>query len=955
MKIKRSLTVAVTLAGSSLVGFVPTDVQAQDISEEVPKAFTAMGASKGEEAQGILAKVMVKYKGRGKTLYGGKFGALYYNKGFCELKIAGKLKAAGGPENIAKANGYYDMAVESFKECYKIPSDEKSDNLYHIRCLLYMGQAQQSSKDYSTAIESYKKFLAEREEGRDKYDPGTYSINMAICHFRLGEPDFKKGIQYFETSLNNKDKWKTPDEAIVSCFQALTEAVIKTKKEQALIDFLNQNRAAITLRPYQMVRFAPFFQKLAAQSMEANMMYAAFNLFALIPGSDSAVDDLQVIQKSLALYPNEGIKDGVNLIAKARLAKDLKKLQGEIKSGDPQEVYGLTVLAYTHEKAGNVRGAFAAYKQLELYFNKSSKREDNLYNLVRTSAKMNQIDLVQEHGQVFLDDYPESKHVPVVRSFMLTNLFASGQYKTCLKVASGMIDKLKKGTDQHDLCLHVLSASKFYLGDFVGAHPQLLEHVATYPKSDYKIAAEFFIELEFKGSSVEELAYNLKGNIFQGDSDLESAKKYYLKALEVAESRGNDVVAGEALNYLVSLLGSEKSGDEPNTNLKEAISYYDKFWKNYQSSPFKAQVAVAGIPALSSVKRSDEALANLQAVISEKAALPNSAGLEEAIGSYTKYWLQNKVNNKVSEADAADQLKDHYYAFPDINVKNVRARAMLRIAIIGVYEESLVKAEKESDNKSLGLNQARINQLFKELKNDFPVKDLSNFVLIRIGDYLRKRSKTPRQALPYYEERLARKAVRGQINAQFGIADIFGLSSNSAEQEKAIVTLENIIRKNSDNKKQCDEALYRIVEIYGKREDWSNVVAKANEYNKSYKKSKSRVTFLLAQAYENQNKVEDAIKSYTAVYISNTSNWSISIPALDRASQLMWKKGDQQKAYEFSARYIKSSQKAYDANKVEMDVDVRKAWESVRDRVKSWEQGGKIETLQQIRARKNGK
>lgn len=997
-----------------MVGMVPSLVEAQNINEAVPMAITAMKQSKWEEAQAILAKVVEAYGDRGQQLFGGRFGVIYYNKGFCEIKIAGKLGALGGQANLDKASSYYELAKGSFENCYKFPSDDKGQNLYHKRCLLYWGQAHQSLGEYEDAIKKYKKFLAEKDDERDKYDPGTFAIGMAICHFRLEKPDFKAGIQYFETALNNKDKWQTPDEAVVTAFQALTEAVIKTKNEQALIDFLNQNRAAISLQPNLMVRFTPFFQKLAVEAMDADMMYAAFNLFGLIPGSTAAVDDMQVIQDSLALYPRKGIKDGVNLISKDSLKLAIKKVKDEVKAGDPPEVLALSALAFTHEKMHNIRGSFAAYEQLELYFNKSKKREDHLYHLVRTSSSTGQVFLVEQYGKVFLDAFPNSKYIDGVRSFMLSSLFASGEYKKCLEVASSMIETLKKPSKQHDLCLHVLGGSMFYLGQFVDAHPYLVEHVETYPKSDYKIAAKFFvgsnlsrlqqwakaalkldeflaeypdakvnvylpfalydranvhfseneyekalvllnrIEAEFRGSSIEEMAYNLKGNILQSDGNREEAEKYYLKALVLAETKDSDMVAGESLNYLVGLLGVEKINKEPNPNMKDAISYYDKFWKNYQESPYKAQVAVAGIPALSEAKRGDEALANLQGVIAEMAALSNPAGLEEAIGSYTKYWLLNKTTAGVSEAEAADQLKDHYYSFPRINSENVRARAMLRIAIIGVYEESLQKAEKEKNSTALGLNQARINQLFKELKNDFPVAKLSDFVLVRVGDYLRRKSTNPRNALPYYEERLKRASINGRVNAQFGIADVLGQSEDASEQQKAIATLQEVIKASKDDKTQRDEALYRIIEIHAKRGEWDQVVTKANEYKSNYTRSKSRVLFLLAEAYEKKNATEDAIKAYTAVYISNTSKWEVGVPALTRATKLNWDAGNQQDAYQAAARFIKGSTKAYNENKTDMPDDVREAWETLDAQVKEWEKSGRIKTLkEQEDAKKN--
>ncbi|SHI73884.1 Tetratricopeptide repeat-containing protein [Rubritalea squalenifaciens DSM 18772] len=1011
MKIQRSVTFAITLAGASMLGMAPADVQAQDINEAVPMAFKEMNGRNWEKAQSILAKVVDVYAERAKQLYGGKFGVIYYNKGYCELKIGGKLKAAGGPENLDKANKYYEMAKQSFANCYKFPSDDKGKNTYHKKSLYYWGQSAQAMGEYKEAITQYKKFLDEREEGRDEYDKGIMALSLAICHFKLEKPDMKQGIQYFETALNNKDQWNTPDEAIVTAFQALTEAVIKTKNEQALIDFLNQNRAAITLRPFEMVKFTPFFQKLAVEAMEEDMMYAAFNLFALIPGTKVSISELELLKSELALYPRDGIKDGPHVIAKADIDKNLTKLRTEDRAGDPHEVLALSALAFTHESKGNVRGAFAAYEQLELYFNKSKKREENLYNLVRTSARIGEVMLTEQYGSEFLKSYPGSKHESQVRSFMLSSLFASGEYEKCEEVAGAMIGQLAKPSKQHDLCLHVLGGSKFYLGKFVDCHQLLLDHVKMYPKSEYKIAAEFFvasnlsrlqdwkqaalkldeflkkypdpaknvyipfalydranvhysegeneqalvllnrIEKEFKGTSIEEMAYNLKGNIMQSDGDREGALTYYNKALTLAEHKGNGIVASESLNYLVGLLGVEKIGKEPNPNLKDALPFYDKFWKEYPDSPYKAQVAVSGMPAMKEAGRSDEALAKLQAVIAEMAKKENPAGLDAAIGSYTKAYLES--------GKTADQLKDHYYKFPGVDFNDTRTLAMLRIAIIGVFEDNLKKAEAAKDQAAINLSQSRIKVLFNDLKADYPVEKLSNFVLVRVGDYLRKKTDNPRQSLAYYDERLKRPQVNGRINAQFGKADILGQSSNAGERKQAVTILNEVIEAANEeggaDRKIRDEALYRIIEINNTEKDWKALAENAEKYKKEYSSEKARVMFLLAQAYESMSNVEKAIKAYTEVYIANMANIAISAPAISRSTELMWEKGDKQKAYEAAARFINSSEESFNKIKDDLDDEVAEKWLEIQTRVKTWEAGGEIKTLEEIKKEREGR
>ena len=97
-----------------------------------------------------------------------------------------------------------------------------------------------------------------------------------------------------------------------------------------------------------------------------------------------------------------------------------------------------------------------AYEQLELYFNKCKKREEYLYNLVRSSAIIGKVLVTEKYGSLFLKTFPNSKYVESVRSMMLTSLFMEGEYEKCIEVATIMLPKLPKPSKQHDICLHVL-------------------------------------------------------------------------------------------------------------------------------------------------------------------------------------------------------------------------------------------------------------------------------------------------------------------------------------------------------------------------------------------------------------------------------------------------------------------------------------------------------------------
>ena len=137
------------------------------------------------------------------------------------------------------------------------------------------------------------------------------------------------------------------------------------------------------------------------------------------------------------------------------------------------------------------------------------------------------------------------------------------------------------------------------------------------------------------------------------------------------------------------------------------------------------------------------------------------------MNAFSDFFLQK-------EGNTPEQLKDFYYSFPGIDISNRRVLALLRIAIIGVFEEQIKTAEANEDKDLVLKYSSGIKALFKDLKGEFDPAQLTNFVLIRVGDYLRKKTSAPKQALPYYEELLSRDDKFGEFKARLGISRCVG-------------------------------------------------------------------------------------------------------------------------------------------------------------------------------------
>jgi len=998
-------------------------VQAQDFATQRSMASKAWKDGEYEKCQAMYERIVSTYGKRAPMLWGPQFGLIFYKKGMSELKLASMAKRNNNLDNAAE---WFEKAAVSFKTCYeKFPNGAAgmadTINTAHKAALQRWAEASMGKGEYKQAIDLYKKFLKEREQ-RDKIlpTPGGFYLNMAICHFLMEEPKIAEGIRHFETALQNREKMKTSDNGIMAAFLALSKAVIAKKDEQAMVDFLNKNRADITLEPYQMHEFTPLFMKLAADSLESEMYVASFNLYALIPDSVEVLQDIQVRVDQLG--GRRGIRDGFNIVELERLKKGADKIRKKQSDGASSDAQALTAMAYLHDHVGNQRGVYGVLEQLEFYYSNCKTREDNLFNLVRVSSIIGEIFDTEKYGSRFIKDYPESDKVESVRRMMLSSLFFGGEYEKSLEVATFMIDKLSKGTPQHDICLFVLGGSHFYLGHFEKAQPFLDQHVEEYPESKLIMHSEYFqasnltrlqywekaaklldafltkypepgkniylpnalydranchfseseyppalvlldrLEKEYSENVVIDMAYNMKGNIFESTAKLEDAEKYYNLALDISEKRENKLVAGEALSYLVGMLGIEKRDKKPNPRIKDAVPFYDKFMKEYPNSPYKPQVVVYGMPAMKAVERTDEALENLQAVISDLAGHENQSFLEECVNAFSKAFLEKKGNTP-------EKLKELYYNFPGIDLANKRTLALLRIAIIGVYETEIQKAITQKDEALQSKYQSGIKILFQDLRTEFNPKELTNFVLLKVGDYLREKTSAPKQAVPYYEELLSRKDKFGEFKARLGIADVMGRSDNTADNKKALVQLDEVFKRAKDDRPTQEKSLFRMVEINAKIGDWKGCQKRAREYLKEkFTKKTALVSYLFAKSFDELKEENDALFYYSMVVARYPGYIQISAPSVHRVMEMLWDRDlpagamvgkgpkaiklemrDRQNAFSgIGLKYVNSTRRIRDTNAKITDSE-KEAWDAVAALVKSYESSGEVKSAEQLK------
>ncbi len=804
--------------------------QEEDLGTLIGKAQEAMKAEKWEDALAAITIAEERFGKAGQLMaYGPQFGAVHFHKGTCEMKLK-----------------RWTDAMRSFEICYRdFPNTANATdtgNVFQKMALLKWGEAAMAAGNWELAISRFRKFLKERDRGRDKYPQGMFHIGMAICGYRSGH--IPEGNENLEIAIRNKHAFRTPETGIVAAFQSLVSAALSSRNEQALLDFISNNRGGLVIEPFRMHRFSQVFLSLAADATAADMPRAAFALYQFVPSTDAAMDDIRARLKTMG--PLENVSDGGDVIVRKVLEAELAALDEQRRGKNPPEALKLAGTAILHEKCGNIRGALAAYEQLESFYQNSGSREENLFNLVRTSAVAASAEDTRRHAETFLAAFPDSPRLPQIANIVLTRLFSDGVHENCIRMATPLLEKLPADATEQDLCLHVLGASYFHSGRFKEAAPLLEKHAVAWPKSSFAMATDYLlatniarlgdrvkaaellvsfihtypqvadnvhlpfalreladcqfavgrkhealatlekITADFSGTDIACRAWNLKGNVELDLGNTKDAENSWLRALEAADALHDKQVAGDSLASLVCLLANS----EEVARLKSAAAYADRFWKEHaQDSPRSVRVAIAQVPAQRAVGRGAQALDRLQEMIAAAARTPRADELDALIRAHADAFLTKH---------RPEELKAFYQDFPGIGPDDRAVRVRLSLAVIDAYE-------KAGDATA-------VRALYRELKTGFPMMEIPNNILIRIADHLRLATSTPRESLIYYDELIGRVDAKNRADSLLGRADVLAHSGTAAEVAKAISDFERVLKEFPDDPSR-EQARTRLAEL----------------------------------------------------------------------------------------------------------------------------------------------
>lgn len=526
--------VKAAVLSTALLSFTPSVVEAKGIAD-----FAVAGDKAG--SQGDWANAYTNYKEATEVMdknaaiakFGDSMGYLWYRRGQGAMILGQKIKKAGGEGSLEKALVYLEDSVMSFGVAANIGKNTEK-NVNRNKANYNQGQVYMDMLKFDDALKSFDLFkkqynsrnpeeasILSNSAGSGK---GRFILERSVCLLRKEKPDLnegKKGLAWIMTP-ENKKRFKVPDSAIFAGFKALCDAikvvVVEQKGERKavmkiegeFISFINENRGLIKLSPYLMYDFNPFLLKTAidfqaikigegADAKAVGLDKAAFALMSFIPNTTVSEEDMMTHVDALGDFP--AVYDHFEVVTKVNIESDIKNLKDEVKKGVPQETKQNIIMAKYYEEEGNSLGSFGIFEMMELYHPDHPRREEWLYNLVRSAYNIGEIDKTVLYGERYKKVFPKGEFVSQVEEFMLASLFKNGRYDDCIRIASLILPKLKEGTKQHDIALYCLGGSFYYKGMPEKAEQPLAKHVATYSGKKGDDASPYIVSTSYWSAS----------------------------------------------------------------------------------------------------------------------------------------------------------------------------------------------------------------------------------------------------------------------------------------------------------------------------------------------------------------------------------------------------------------------------------------------------------------------
>lgn len=844
------------------------------------------------------------------------FGTVYYNRGFCEMKLR-----------------QYPEAVESFKKCHEDFSDDiaegeanSTSNVYWKTAVFQWAAAEQYQENYEEAIKRYLQFMnLQPTAAKDQFNPAVYHINLGICYAKID--DRTNAESNVAKAFGLARRYRLPISSLWPGFLAVLESYVRAEGDEEAAGasaFVDKFSPVLLTEPLPHGYYSSRILKLAQDAVATDLVGLGWRLYGLVPKTDA------VLLAGRLADPSQ---------ISAAEKRAIETFQQKKDSGEPLEIATYFGLSKLYESVGDTRAQFAIYDYMGTHFLKTQYRPSILYLATKTASEIGEMADAQRHGLNFLDEFPDHELAPDVSALLLSSMFFNGEYERCIEIAGDLRPNFSVGSAQRDLPDFVYSGSLYYLGRYVEAQPELDSHVENYPESPYKENSTYYqasnlIKLyewqraatlldawlaiyepeesalldvayldrgtchfalstpqnngnakalefadkiieNFPQSAVLDRAHRLRGDVQQNDGNFPGAEKSYLTSKEIAEEEDHFSTAASALMQLVAVAAAQEEHGK-------AIKYYDEFFDKYPDTFYAPNAAVAVLNSIKEAEpvRLDDTLKRIQDIIFRLGQSDDSDGVEATLNAYTNFLLREKP---------AEEVIDILDNFPkELGLKTMQA--WLLITKIGIIEERLAEEGKMI---------ARAKVYYESLENDFDKEDLGDFILYQLGVKIAEAN--PFKAQPWFEQVAQSQDPEMAMRAQLRLAMIRANSESKADQDTAIADLKRIRTNLHENPEIVGSATLALARLFHERQNWKEANDEWQAYmeNKSYREARPEALFKLGESYERLGKLDEALVSYSQLTVLYSGYLELSAEAVNRIAKIVWDRGDREKAFKF--------------------------------------------------------
>ena len=905
-----------TTAAAAAFAFATAPVVAQQSPDEIfAKGVAFLQARQFADAQGVFDGMISQYGKKAMEDFGPRFGAVYYHRG---LALLGQGKH---PEAFTD----FEATATQFPN----KPGETRLNPYQTISLLQAGFAQMQSKepDHAKALEFFKRFEREMaatppvlDRENVVYNRAALWGNTAICEAKTDKPrnaaeTFKKIVtdEGGADRANRSTFEKTP-QLVLGAAVEIVDAFARSKNPEDGVKFIEENRVHLRADPGLLYHFAPRFLQTASEATKDGRYAFALAIYSFLPTTREAYEGLDAASRTKEATPS---LDGKPSAYGQLLADIREKLTKDVDGGTPIEVYALDGTARIFQLNNNYEAVYGVYRTLAAQYPKSKLRPEILYYAALSASVTNRLDDTQKYGQDFLNNFPNHELKPRVEELMVEGMFWAGRYEDSLRIAQSI--RTTEGTKTDDLVKFVEGGSLYFLGRYPEAATVLTRHVEKYKESTHREMARFYEadnlarmnRLTEAGAKLDEFlrdypessvldmalyaranvhynldqteqavsrlnqfltkrpfsglrdqAQNLFGNVFESQGKTREAEESYRKAKSTAEELGHDATAAESIVYLMGLLSSEEN------RAADVAALYDEFFQKYPENPNRAKAAVIPLAALEKVNRVPDALKRLEEIIAAFGNNIEAVGLEDAIVSYVTYAEKGGMS--------LPQLRERLYNFPNLPPDADVARPRLRMALIDLYEK---KIREEKDDAKRATLEGEIQALFSQLRRDFPIEKLSNYVLNRIGDNLLRGGRAD-MAREYFEQVLKTPDVSFKDKAMFNLAVIYGEAEQNPNPDKAIEILDKLVADYGTEPGLKEKVTRQRAITYELAGKWDKVSETWRDYlkEKAWTRHQTEAYYFLALSQEKRQMWDDALVNYAQGPVLDQVNMFFSSP-----------------------------------------------------------------------------